>query len=916
MDKEINSSGENKINFNEKNNQEYIIKNDLKNKKKDKNSSNSSVTEIKNMFDINENNNSSESNTFHNSVKMFPKRNLNTNSETSLPRTKSNKHIKEEQNSLNNKNFPSKANFCKGNINNLNKFGPPKSSPIVQYFQVFDTRGQGSLENRNSLGFLASPASSIFNCSPSLIFNNTKKIRADMLNFRKSVDTFNLNNPIQDKNATENSEYDLSKFDVSYNEENETSNKNDSDKIMNENDNKQTDNKFNKIENEEKNKENNIETIIDINGNDKNERNEIINNKISPIQNALKQLKRRKSKFAENNSDDGEEKKDIKNEIENNQEEINQKSKEKKNFENDETLVKNVLDNLDEGFLLDEKNKKFQNTEKNERFDEIKDQKDNLSSLNSFIYKGLNQNDNLIKKQINNNIQPNQYNNFRNNNYNQNMLNYMNQGIKNNPNLINNNYINNSMNNNYNNAYIQFNYMMNNNLNPNPNINLMMMNNKLNAINNNKYIPYNKILNSNNNALNALNSNYYNLSQGINNNNIAPFNTNNFELQKYNQILQNSGNINIQNNYFLYNNNQENNNNNNKNIKEEKQKKKKKKKVKKLEQNAYMNKPINYYLENFTIIAKDQGASRYLQDLLNNYPPEIINTFFEPLCKNILQLINDPFANYLIQKIICFFTQQQLLKLLQILSPSFEEISCDCHGTRVLQKLIELIKIPESRNLFYELVKPRVCKLLKDLNGTYIVQKFAGMNMLQYGLKINKIIIENSIELCTYRHGCCVIQKYLETRDVYMLPELVYKLLDGFSSLITDQFGNYVIKTILLIGNPEFSNKIGENIYNNILYYSKHKYSSNVVEKCFEYCQGMSLNKLIFSVQQEQNLKELILDEHGNYVVQKVLSISNTKKKKEMLSIIKSLFPELKKSHFGERIIHRITSTYPIIYNL
>ena len=252
MDKEINSSEENKINFNEKNNQEYLIKNDSKNKKKDKNSSNSSVTEIKNMFDINEDKNSSESNTFHNSVKMFPKRNLNTNSETSLPRTKSNKHIKEEQNSLNNKNFPSKANFCKGNINNLNKFGPPKSSPIVQYFQVFDTRGQGSLENRNSLGFLASPASSIFNCSPSLIFNNTKKIRADMINFRKSVDTFNLNNPIQDKNFTENSEYDLSKFDVSYNDENETSNKNDSDKITTENDNKQIDNKYNKNENEEK----------------------------------------------------------------------------------------------------------------------------------------------------------------------------------------------------------------------------------------------------------------------------------------------------------------------------------------------------------------------------------------------------------------------------------------------------------------------------------------------------------------------------------------------------------------------------------------------------------------------------------------------------------------------------------------
>ena len=149
-----------------------------------------------------------------------------------------------------------------------------------------------------------------------------------------------------------------------------------------------------------------------------------------------------------------------------------------------------------------------------------------------------------------------------------------------------------------------------------------------------------------------------------------------------------------------------------------------------------------------------------------------------------------------------------------------------------------------------------------------------------------------------------------------MLPQLIYKLLDGFKSLITDQFGNYVIKTILFIGNPEYNNRIGEYISMNVVSYSKHKYSSNVVEKCFDFCQGFYLNKLIFLVQQENNLKELILDEHGNYVVQKVLSISNMKKKKEMLSVIKSLFPLLRQTHFGLRIIHRISLTYPSIYNL
>ena len=52
MDKEINSPEENKSNTNENNNQECLIKNDSKNQKRDKNSSNSSMTEIKNMFDI------------------------------------------------------------------------------------------------------------------------------------------------------------------------------------------------------------------------------------------------------------------------------------------------------------------------------------------------------------------------------------------------------------------------------------------------------------------------------------------------------------------------------------------------------------------------------------------------------------------------------------------------------------------------------------------------------------------------------------------------------------------------------------------------------------------------------------------------------------------------------------------------
>ena len=146
-----------------------------------------------------------------------------------------------------------------------------------------------------------------------------------------------------------------------------------------------------------------------------------------------------------------------------------------------------------------------------------------------------------------------------------------------------------------------------------------------------------------------------------------------------------------------------------------------------------------------------------------------------------------------------------------------------------------------------------------------------------------------------------------------MIPALIDKLIEDSLLLIIDQFGNYVIQTILLMGDKKYGNKLAEKICSNIVFYAKHKYSSNVVEKCFDYCDGIYLINLMSSVQKKENLSKLMLDEHGNYVVQKVLSLSSAKKQKAMLSIIKTLFDKLKNLPYGERVINRITTTYPYI---
>jgi hypothetical protein len=52
------------------------------------------------------------------------------------------------------------------------------------------------------------------------------------------------------------------------------------------------------------------------------------------------------------------------------------------------------------------------------------------------------------------------------------------------------------------------------------------------------------------------------------------------------------------------------------------------------------------------------------------------------------------------------------------------------------------------------------------------------------------------------------------------------------TNLVQDQYGNYVIQHVLERGNPKDKAFVVSKVKGNVLNYSKHKFASNVVEKC------------------------------------------------------------------------------------
>ena len=336
------------------------------------------------------------------------------------------------------------------------------------------------------------------------------------------------------------------------------------------------------------------------------------------------------------------------------------------------------------------------------------------------------------------------------------------------------------------------------------------------------------------------------------------------------------------------------------------------KKIKRIDPHTYLNESIEYLSYNIFPLAKDQAGCRFLQEKLIQEPKKASEAFYNAIIPFILPLVKDAFGNYLIQKLCTFLSPDKIKKILEIIAPSILDVGSNSHGTRVIQHLVSCLTTKELSDYFMSIIKPDVILLLKELNGTHIINKFVNEHP-EYANEINKIIIENCSTLASHRHGCCILQKLVEGPNKTLKYNLIKKLIDNIFVLIGDQYGNYVIQSILLLHENEASSAVASKICDNLPIYSKHKYSSNVIEKCFDFCEQKDRNKLIEKLSSPDIVADLILDEHGNYVIQKALFFAESDKKEIILNTIAKIIPKIKTVSFGEKLLNRLFAHYPTL---
>ncbi|KAK9717865.1 hypothetical protein K7432_005894 [Basidiobolus ranarum] len=316
-------------------------------------------------------------------------------------------------------------------------------------------------------------------------------------------------------------------------------------------------------------------------------------------------------------------------------------------------------------------------------------------------------------------------------------------------------------------------------------------------------------------------------------------------------------------------------------------------------------------------LCRDQHGCRYLQKKLEEQNPAYIDIIFEEVSEYFVDLMTDPFGNYLCQKLLEYSNDEQRTVLVGKVAPELVRISLNMHGTRAAQKLVEYLSNAKQIQLATIALTPSVVPLIKDLNGNHVIQKCLSYLAAKDNQFIYDAVTRQCVEVATHRHGCCVFQRCIDHASPAQKAQLVDEITVQGLRLVQDPFGNYVVQYILDLGEDHFSNSLIRTFWGSVCVLSIQKFSSNVIEKCIRVADNETRRGLIKELLNPEQLEKLLRDSFANYVVQTALDYADPVQRSLLAECIKPMIPFIKNTPYGKRIQGKLSkeqAQHPVMF--
>lgn len=309
------------------------------------------------------------------------------------------------------------------------------------------------------------------------------------------------------------------------------------------------------------------------------------------------------------------------------------------------------------------------------------------------------------------------------------------------------------------------------------------------------------------------------------------------------------------------------------------------------------------FKEEFINFLKNQQTSRLCQFFFDGTNDEVVHIIFKDISEELLNLLTDPYANYFILKIFTHLNKADRLTFLTVVSNSLDWLAINKISTYPIQIILEKLNSRKEQEIIINSIKKHVIKLSLDVYGTHVIERI--VTNFPYDLiePISYTIAQNFLFLANNPNGLCIIKKIIVVENKRNNHSIIQKSIEENAlALVQNPYGNYALQAALTYWNYEDCKGFINCFKENFLLLSTQKYSSNVIEKCFELDQNFLIDFINANIYSENTLTVLLKNIFGNYVLQTVLKyIEDDNNKKKIKKQIESC---LEKVH-DNKIIYK-----------
>lgn len=304
--------------------------------------------------------------------------------------------------------------------------------------------------------------------------------------------------------------------------------------------------------------------------------------------------------------------------------------------------------------------------------------------------------------------------------------------------------------------------------------------------------------------------------------------------------------------------------------------------------------------------------------------PSVIDEVFENILPYSIDLMKDVFGNYVIQKFFEFGNENQIHLLCQNFKGHVLELTLQTYGCRVIQKALDVISDEEDKFIISDELENSVLHCVNDQNGNHVIQKCVEKLSPEYvGFILNEFK-GNVREQAMHAYGCRVIQRILEFCTETQKRPVLREICAHVEILVRDQYGNYVVQHVLkhrnnhVVGrrgivkeeygeDVDMTHSIIQEIALNVVEFSFNKFASNVIEKCFEYGKesekAIVIQQIVDEEKETQIVFEMMKHQYANYVIQKMIELSDQPNRRKLIDIMIPYIPHLKGTPYGKHIL-------------